>query len=542
MNAPSLCGVLVLLLSGVVGIYEEVKDPVARQMMPSGRTPPSRVVVRPNHAGDAAHMEYLKNMPPIREIPDPRRQECKDMAWDFPPELTTTIIMCFYNEELSILKHSVISILDKTMPSMLDEILLMDEGVNPTQPENGPVMATKSGIEAWGIPKVRVIENRPSLGLMKCRMRGSEETSSPSFVVLDSHIECNVGWLEPLLQALSVRGASVIPAIDIMKEDGQFTYVAQAGYSRGNFKWGGKGDSYTFTWDAVPNEDKQPLYIPYKTPVMAGGLFAILKDRWQESGQYDTEMSIWGSENLEMSFREWQCGGVIYCAPCSRVGHVFHAKFPYGSRGSEAAHLNALKASYVWMDEFVPAIQKLNNWAKNENPGDISHRMQLRHDLQCKSFRWFLNEIDPEVKKTLPDAFKHLLETPLPPPEITVRLAWTGLPVLEMKAVDMSILGYPVYVTKQKAGDARHKTVDWYLYHLPWYQTWYLSTKIALEKASREHNAVYPFREAKGGGHALAKTDPLKKYPCFQNRRESISLYRNGSWFQAHDSSINCNL
>lgn len=65
-------------------------------------------------------------------------------------------------------------------------------------------------------------------------------------IFLDSHVEVNIGWIEPLLSRIKEKSSNVVmPIIDIINPD-TFSY-SPSPLVRGGFNWG-----LHFKWDSLP--------------------------------------------------------------------------------------------------------------------------------------------------------------------------------------------------------------------------------------------------------------------------------------------------
>uniref|UniRef100_A0A182QDG7 Ricin B lectin domain-containing protein n=1 Tax=Anopheles farauti TaxID=69004 RepID=A0A182QDG7_9DIPT len=306
----------------------------------------------------------------------------------------TSIIVPFYEEHWTTLLRTVYSVLHRTPPALLQEIILVDDGsLKPflKQPLDDYVKKHLKDI-------VRVIHLPQRSGLITARLSGAKLAKGEVLLFLDSHVEAGINWLPPLLEPI-VRNyrTCVCPFIDVIKDD-TFEFVPQDEGARGAFDW----NMLYKRLPLRPQDQKDPTE-PFSSPVMAGGLFAISARFFWELGGYDEELEIWGAEQYELSFKIWMCGGQMFDAPCSRVGHIYRSYSPFPSAKTyDFVAKNHKRVAEVWMDEYKQYVYARDPIRYAIDAGDLSKMKQLRRKLNCKSFRWYMQEIAPDLVDKYP--------------------------------------------------------------------------------------------------------------------------------------------
>ncbi|CAK9300295.1 unnamed protein product [Gordionus sp. m RMFG-2023] len=325
-----------------------------------------------------------------RTLPDTRAPGCyaKQYPWNLP---NSSIIIVYHNEAWTTLLRNVHSIINRTPKDLLVEIILVDDFSDMAH-LGRPLDDYIKTLEQ--ITRIVIIRLRERSGIIRARLAGSRIAVGQVLTFLDAHCEVNDGWLEPLLSEIYDDKTKVVaPIIDAIDAH-SFEYVPGNDLKIGGLDW-----FLNFRWYDCPvkemerrNHDRSQ---PILTPTHAGGLFSIDRDYFKYLGEYDEGMEVWGSENLELSLRVWLCGGTLEIIPCSRVGHVFRVNSPYTFPGGalNVIHRNQKRLVEVWFDEWKDFYYKANKDSLKINAGYFGERLELKKRLNCKPFRWFLENI-----------------------------------------------------------------------------------------------------------------------------------------------------
>ncbi|XP_076329556.1 putative polypeptide N-acetylgalactosaminyltransferase 9 [Tachypleus tridentatus] len=338
-----------------------------------------------------AFNQYVSDLISLhRNLPDVRDKECRSQKYTHPlPQ--TSVIICFHNEAWSVLLRTVHSVLKRSPPELLKEVVLVDDF------SDLPHLQQRLEDYISHLSKVRLVRAHRREGLIRARLLGSSVATAPVLTFLDSHCECTEGWLEPLMDRIARNSTTVVcPVIDVI-DDNTFEYHFRdsSGLNVGGFDW-----NLQFNWHSVPRREKEKRehsWDPVWSPTMAGGLFSIDKSFFEKLGTYDSGFDIWGGENLELSFKTWMCGGTLEIVPCSHVGHIFRKRSPYKWRsGVNVLKRNSVRLAAVWLDDYAKYYYQRIGYELGDY-GDISSRKELRKQLKCRSFGWYLKNIYPEL-------------------------------------------------------------------------------------------------------------------------------------------------
>ena len=200
----------------------------------------------------------------------------RDMASAVPPKcekalyhegrmVNTSVIFISYKEPLSTLLRSVHSVLNTSPPSLLHEIVIVDDGSPPSDDQG----FLSSYITNHLPSKVHLLRLDERQGLMRARTAGARLATGHTLTFFDSHIECTPGWLEPLMSRIGEdRRHVVMPMINSINAD--------------TFEMGGNGlSTLGFDWNLHQIGIQRKAvseYGPIASPAMAGGLFAIERE------------------------------------------------------------------------------------------------------------------------------------------------------------------------------------------------------------------------------------------------------------------------
>ncbi|KAH8072364.1 N-acetylgalactosaminyltransferase 7 [Aureococcus anophagefferens] len=315
--------------------------------------------------------------------------------------LTLSVVLpCAY--EYAFMERTAKSVWEMTPAERLEEIIIVDDASDPPL-EHFAAAATY---------KVRFFTHDEPRGLIGAKKTGADAARGGIVVFFDCHAPDY--WVPFVSHVEKNYKRVVVPTITNLDVDTWTEFgrppPGTEGMSKcyltfdGEFKWT-KDDT-----EFVPVTSRVEIRLQC---VMSGGLLAMSRRWWKETGGYDDAMRGWGGENIDQSLRIWRCGGEIVSATRSYVAHMWRDAAKPATRSKyrvppNAKATNIARAGKAHMggwygakllsfdlcfDPFVQFKASNKPWEPHNgvNATAIESRMATCNDgAPAASFEWYL--------------------------------------------------------------------------------------------------------------------------------------------------------
>lgn len=361
---------------------------------------------------------------------------------------TVSVIMTLRNEMPDMVSLTAHSILARTPPELLVEVII----INDSDDKHSPELKVLEQVS----PKVLIIPTTQREGCARSRMIGARHARGEVLMFVDSHIEMlSSTWYQHLALPI-VENPHTISSQKLQQMSDLEGHYYTDKKSRSS-QFGSMDDHFLFVYQKyrfpdTPYQESPSPHHPYEMPFGPGALFAILKNEFWRLGGYDEGIYVWGAENMELSLKIWMCGGRLVQVPCSQTGHMYRFHHANKWRDDDFGNLeqtlgfnepgeyraygnqknistinkilirNSIRVATVWLGEArryyyqdIFGSKYLSpEWLKYEEE-DEDMRIQLQHkeQNQCHDFEWFdrhvmmrlLGTHQPWYKKMKMDAY-----------------------------------------------------------------------------------------------------------------------------------------